>query len=115
MSVCLFFIHLLNTGDANDASAVDGDEEGEGGDAAAAAAATGAAEEAGAEAGAPKKKKKKKKKKGGGGGGVPTCPGGTGSKVAPARGVTGFTDSYVRCGDRRGLFSSVFDVIINIR
>ncbi|CAN0014657.1 unnamed protein product, partial [Laminaria digitata] len=52
-------------------------------------------------AGAKKKKKKKKKKKaagGGGGGGVPSCPGGTGSKVAPARGVTGFTDSYVRYG-----------------
>ncbi|CAM9901439.1 unnamed protein product [Ectocarpus sp. 12 AP-2014] len=52
------------------------------------------AEEAGA--GAAKKKKKKKRKKGSAG--VPTCPGGTGSKVAPARGVTGFTDSYVRHG-----------------
>lgn len=46
--------------------------------------------------GVTKKKKNKRKKAGGGGGGVPTCPGGTGSKIAPARGVTGFTDSYVR-------------------
>ncbi|CAM9323202.1 unnamed protein product, partial [Ascophyllum nodosum] len=52
----------------------------------------------GGEGGAKKKKKKKKKKKGGGGGAVPTCPGGTGSKLAPARGVKGFTDSYVRYG-----------------
>eukprot|EP00752_Nemacystus_decipiens_P001291 g1284.t1 len=80
-------------GDANGVPDVDG-EEGEDGDANGAAA-----EEAGAEAGAAaKKKKKKKKKKAGGGGGVPTCPGGTGSKVAPARGVKGFTDSYVRYG-----------------
>lgn len=53
------------------------------------------------EAGPKKKKKKKKKKAAGGGdgvsgGGTPTCPGGAGSKIAPARGVTGFTDSYVR-------------------
>lgn len=57
--------------------------------------------DAGGDATATKKKKKKKKKKGGGGGGagdgVPTCPGGVGSKPAPSRGVTGFTDSYVRC------------------
>ncbi|CAM9149372.1 unnamed protein product [Ectocarpus sp. 8 AP-2014] len=74
------------TGEANgDVKGVDGEE----GDvhAAADAGETGA--------GAAKKKKKKKKK---GSAGVPTCPGGTGSKVAPARGVTGFTDSYVRHG-----------------
>lgn len=57
--------------------------------------------EATAEGGAAKKKKKRKKKKAGGGsmpgGGGSACPGGTGSKIAPARGVTGFTDSYVRC------------------
>ncbi|CAB1113172.1 unnamed protein product [Ectocarpus sp. CCAP 1310/34] len=76
----------IGTGEANgDVEGVDG-EEGE----------TDAAVDAGeACAGAAKKKKKKKKK---GSAGVPTCPGGTGSKVAPARGVTGFTDSYVRHG-----------------
>ncbi|CAM9149457.1 unnamed protein product [Ectocarpus sp. 8 AP-2014] len=75
------------TGEAKgDVEEVDG-EEGDP-DAAADAGETGA--------GAAKKKKKKKKKKGSAG--VPTCPGGTGSKVAPARGVTGFTDSYVRHG-----------------
>ena len=85
------FCRHNDAGDANCVPAVDG-EEGEDGD------ATGAAAEgAGAEPGAAaKKKKKKKKKKAGGSGGVPTCPGGTGSKVAPARGVKGFTDSYVR-------------------
>lgn len=56
------------------------------------------------EDGAKKKKKKKKKKKGtGGGGAAPSCPGGAGSKVAPARGVKGFTDSYVRC-ERNAFF-----------
>ncbi|CBN76547.1 conserved unknown protein [Ectocarpus siliculosus] len=75
------------TGEAKgDVEEVDG-EEGDP-DAAADAGETGA--------GAAKKRKKKKKKKGSAG--VPTCPGGTGSKVAPARGVTGFTDSYVRHG-----------------
>lgn len=53
----------------------------------------------GGEDGAKKKKNKKKKKKKGGRAGcaAPCCPGGAGSKVAPGRGVKGFTDSYVRC------------------
>lgn len=103
MCVCLpFCSSQRNNTTGDDGPAVEGEgEEGEDGDAS--PAATG--EEAGAEPGAAaakKKKKKKKKKAGGGGGGVPTCPGGTGSKVAPARGVTGFTDSYVRCGTGMG-------------
>lgn len=53
----------------------------------------------GREDGAKKKKNKKKKKRKGGGAGcaAPSCPGGAGSKVAPGRGVKGFTDSYARC------------------
>lgn len=74
-------------GNGNDSPYNDGEDAGVGEDGTAAPG----------EGPAKKKKKKKKKKAAGGAGGVATCPGGTGSKVAPARGVKGFTDSYVRC------------------
>lgn len=57
----------------------------------------------GREDGAKKKNKKKKKKRSGEAVcATPCCPGGVGSKVAPGRGVKGFTDSYVRCDSLLG-------------